>query len=110
VPYEMPAIINAVGGIDLHGREGVTLQFRFGTSDLSVLTLWFEVDRILRKELTAGADAFEKIITLTQDDVTAIWTAGKSARFAVRAYNLTPPQVLWEGRVTIRAYNREPPL
>lgn len=114
MPYQMPAVINTVGGIDLHGREGVLLTFKVGTLDLSPLDLWFEVDGVLRKQLTPGTAATEKIITISQEDVVAIWEAGvpngAGVLFAVRAYNLSPPQVFWEGLITIRGYTQEPPL
>lgn len=113
MPYEMPAVINAVGGIDLHGREGIQLVFRFGEADLIAQDLWFEVDGLFRNELTVGATVYEKIITISQADVRTIWEAGtprgSSRLFTVRRYDVTPPQVLWEGRIAIRGYIEEPP-
>jgi hypothetical protein len=113
VPYEMPPIITATGGIELHGREGVTINFKFGTSSLEFLDLWFEVDGVLRNELTPGATVYEKLITLSQDDVVAIWNAGiprgSGRLFAVRLYGVDPPLVIWDGRIAIRGYIEEPP-
>lgn len=111
MPYEMPAVINTVGGIDLHGREGVTLEWGFSTNvDLSGLDLVFEVDTPtpIRIPLTPGATVYRKNFTVSQADVVQIWTAGvpygAGFKFVVRAENISPPQVYWEGIITIHGY------
>lgn len=111
MPYEQPAVISCVGGIDLHGREGMTLEWGFTPDvDISGINLVFEVDTPTRIEipLVAGASIYRKNFTITQTNVEAIWFAGSpygaSFKFVVRAPDLTPPQVYWEGLITIHGY------
>lgn len=117
MPYEAPPVINVVGGIDLNGREGVLIEFGYQDAnaadiDVSGLALYFEVDGVLRQALTAGNTVFRRLITITQEDVVEIYNAGTphgaSRAFVVRNETAVPPQVLWDGLITIRGFVEQP--
>jgi len=117
MPYEQPNPINNVGGIDLHGREGIVIDFGYReegeTTDrnISEADLFFEVAGIIRKPLDPGDNSTRREVVITQDETDEIWAAGtinnageRYLPFVVRWETIDPPQVVWEGLVTIRGY------
>jgi hypothetical protein len=117
MPYEQPNPISPVGGIDLHGREGIIIEFGYRedgeTSDrnISGADLYFEVEGVLRKALDPGDNNTRRNVGITQADVDEIWAAGtinnageRYLPFVVRWETIDPPQVVWEGLVTLRGY------
>ena len=119
MPYEQPAIVSIVAGINLHGREGVILEFGFREDGvdrpIATADLWFEVQGIIRKQLDPGANNLRRNIVITQDETDQIYAAGtigacgeRYLPFCVRWETISPPQVVWEGLVTVRGYTGEP--
>lgn len=119
--YEMPAPVTCDGDIQINGREGLVISFRWRDADgeyidLSARTLVFEVKRPgeepLRIPLTPGEDEFQKFIIITQEDTDAIYAAGRPngapVMFVVRLESVSPPDVPWAGVVTILGYVGEP--
>lgn len=113
IPYEQPSIITMVGGIDLNGREGAVIEFGFEDGngdpvDLTGYLLYFEVEGVLRSLMTTGTTAYFQNITISQADTVALYEAGAregvGLPFVVRYESIVPPQVLWEGTITVHGY------
>lgn len=115
---EQPPIIEPVtGNIRINGREGLTIEFGLRDStgadvNISSADLWFEVKGAVRSALAPGANNFRRNIIISQTDTETISAMGARCGvylpFDVRLEGVVPPQVYWEGGVTVTGFTGAP--
>lgn len=106
-----PALVDRSGNIALHARGGCVLAVNFqdatgASKDVTGSTIYFEIDGVVRVQMTAGGDNGQKLATLTRAHVQAVGVNGR-AKFAVIDETATPV-VLWSGEVRVDGYAAQP--
>jgi hypothetical protein len=120
-----PTSIDACGNISVNGRSGVyfLLQFSDGTTlnglpvpniPVAGADIYFEVDGILRVPLAPGPDNYSRYLQLDDAQVEALplVNVGRGAYFVIRDETGSPgipPRVYWEGWISARNFNVQPP-
>lgn len=103
-----PKIIDALGNINPHYLEGVSVPMRLrdvngAQIDLSARTVRLKTSNGLSKVLLANPeDSLGKLLVLTLAEVQALPVAGVS--FAIIDETSDPDDVLWEGKITPRGF------